>query len=111
MPRTASMSPYFLVSALTEMAGVTPACPPPRCRRLPRGYGTGPCGCRPGSCWPAAPGPASRLGRPELIGVRLDVRAALVGQRVVPAPVLARRRGDQALILQLLQRRVDRPRA
>src|SRR6202050_4295001 len=57
MPRTASISPYFLVSWLTEIAGVTLACPPPLLRRLRRGYGTAPGGCRPGSCRPGQPGP------------------------------------------------------
>src|ERR1700749_4996223 len=47
MPRTASISPYLLVSALTEIAGATLASPPPRPHRLPRGYGIGPCGRRP----------------------------------------------------------------
>src|SRR5580693_7761539 len=50
MPRTASISPYLLVSALTEIAGVTLAYPPPLPRRLQRGYGTTPGGCQPGSC-------------------------------------------------------------
>src|ERR1700721_760115 len=50
MPRTASISPYLLVSALTEIADVTLACPPPLLRRQRRGYGTGPGGCRPGAC-------------------------------------------------------------
>src|SRR5246127_3419268 len=59
MPRTASISPYLLVSALTEIAGVTPASPPPLPRHLTRGYGTAPGGCQPGSCRPAGPGPRS----------------------------------------------------
>src|ERR1700751_2389542 len=45
MPRTASISPYLLVSALTEIAGVTLASPPLHLRRLWRGYGTAPGGC------------------------------------------------------------------
>src|SRR6266705_2789883 len=64
MPRTASISPYLLVSALTEIAGVTLASPPPRPHRLSRGYGTAPGGCQPGSCQPAGPGPRSRPGLP-----------------------------------------------
>src|ERR1700683_951505 len=44
MPATGSISPYFLVSSLTEIAGVTLACPPPHHRRLQREYGTAPCG-------------------------------------------------------------------
>src|SRR5215510_14877151 len=57
MPRTASISPYLLVSALTEIAAVTPASPPPPRRLQRRGYGTAPAGCRPGSCRPAGPAP------------------------------------------------------
>src|SRR5580700_8377758 len=63
MPRTASISPYFLVSALTEIAlaevalaemagtdAVTPAVPQlcRRSRRLPREYGRGSGACPPG---------------------------------------------------------------
>ena len=144
MPRTASISPYLLVSALTEIAGLTLACPPPLPRRLPRGYGIAPAGCQTRSCRPAGPGPAgARLrhlrrghhdlvdrvpqldldvvdaaghgvpGRLELVGVFLDVRAALLGQRVHPASVFARGLGpDQGLVLEgCLQCRVHRPRA
>src|SRR5262249_56151914 len=48
-------------------------------------------------------------GGPDLVGVRLHVIAALGGQRVALAPALGRLRLDQALVLQLLQRRVHRP--
>src|SRR5580693_2896831 len=60
MPLTASISPYFLVSLLTEMAGVTLAYPPPLPRRLLREYGTAPGAYRPGSFPPAGPGPRRR---------------------------------------------------
>src|SRR6516225_4640897 len=52
MPRTASISPYLLVSSLTEIAGVTLARPPPLPRHLPRGYGTAPGGCQREPCRP-----------------------------------------------------------
>src|SRR5215218_261324 len=42
----------------------------------------------------------------ELVAVRLDVGAALVGQRVRPA-ALSRLGADEPLVLELLQRRVD----
>src|SRR5262249_33310388 len=45
---------------------------------------------------------------PDLLGVRVDVLASLIGQRVAPAAALGRLRLDQALVLQLLQGRVDR---
>src|SRR5262249_13318992 len=48
-------------------------------------------------------------GGPDLVGVRGHVVAALVSQRVALAPALWRLRLDQALVLQLLQRRVHRP--
>src|SRR5262245_7121465 len=48
-------------------------------------------------------------GGPDLVGVRLDVLAPLGGQRIALAPALGRLRLDQALVLQLLQRRVHRP--
>src|SRR6202012_5352764 len=64
IPRTASISPYFLVSSLTEIAGVPFVCPPPLPLLLPQGYGTAPAACQPRSWLPAGPEPASRPGRP-----------------------------------------------
>ena len=49
-------------------------------------------------------------GRAELVGVRLGVRPALVGQGVHPAAALTLG-ADQPLVLKLLQRGVYRPRA
>src|SRR2546429_4406767 len=63
MPRTASTSPYFLVSSLTETAGVTPGSPP-LLPRLPRGYGTGPAGGRRGASRPAERRPRRGRGPP-----------------------------------------------
>src|SRR5215470_6355637 len=45
---------------------------------------------------------------PDLLGVRVHVLASPIGQRVTPAAALGRLRLDQALVLQLLQGRVDR---
>src|SRR5262252_6040452 len=48
-------------------------------------------------------------GGPDLVGVRGHVFAALGSQRVALTPALRRLRLDQALVLQLLQRRIHRP--
>src|SRR5579859_2682592 len=45
----------------------------------------------------------------DLVGVRGHVLAPLAGQQVALAPALGRLRLDQALVLQLLEGRVDRP--
>src|SRR5579875_231565 len=65
MPRTASTSPYLFVSSLTEMAGITLACPLQPRRHLRRGYGTAPAGCRRGSCPPGRPGRQSPPRGPD----------------------------------------------
>src|SRR5260221_3980781 len=47
-------------------------------------------------------------GRPDLLWVRVNVGAALLGQPVAPATAVARLGADQALVLELLQRGIDR---